>query len=105
MASSFDSNKVEVKHFKGQSYYSLYRSHHDKLFDDEFFPPTDKSIYKGVSRDEFRTGDMSKKSKFEETIEKCKWKRLKEITKSPEFVVKGFDRDDIQQGIIGDCWF
>ena len=29
----------------------------------------------------------------------------KDIVKNPKFVVDGFDRIDINQGQIGDCWF
>ena len=35
----------------------------------------------------------------------AKWKRPPQVTNKPQFVVDGFDRNDLVQGSIGDCWF
>ncbi|KAL7064439.1 hypothetical protein AAHC03_05663 [Spirometra sp. Aus1] len=32
------------------------------------------------------------------------WKRPKEINPTAEFIVGGYDRSDVKQGMLGDCW-
>ena len=33
-----------------------------------------------------------------------KWIRASDLVEDPQFFVDGFDRFDIQQGAVGDCW-
>uniref|UniRef100_A0A5K3FGV6 Calpain catalytic domain-containing protein n=1 Tax=Mesocestoides corti TaxID=53468 RepID=A0A5K3FGV6_MESCO len=37
-------------------------------------------------------------------LPKIEWKRPKEINPRADFIVDGFDRSDVEQGQIGDCW-
>jgi hypothetical protein len=34
-----------------------------------------------------------------------RWLRPKEARQNAQFVVEGFDRCDMDQGYIGNCWF
>lgn len=33
------------------------------------------------------------------------WLRPREICANPKFVVDGFSRFDVKQGVLGNCWF
>lgn len=39
-----------------------------------------------------------------ENLPRYEWKRPKEIDPTADFIVDGFDRSDISQGRLGDCW-
>lgn len=56
-----------------------------KLFEDPEFQPSDKILMK------------SQKA--------VQWKRPKDICSRPRFVVEGFSRFDVKQGVLGNCWF
>ena len=60
-----------------------------KLFKDEKFPPTDKSI------------NIINKS----TQNNVKWVRAKNLTSNSYLIVDGISRNDLNQGTLGDCWF
>ena len=57
------------------------------LFEDPLFPPNNTSI--GRLHD---VGDAA-------------WVRPTKLWDMPELVIKGADRNDINQGELGDCWF
>ncbi|XP_077996188.1 calpain-B-like [Glandiceps talaboti] len=58
------------------------------LFEDNEFPADESSLFFS----EFHT-------------EGIVWKRPGEITDDPRLLVDGVSRDDVVQGILGDCWF
>lgn len=57
-----------------------------KLWEDPDFPANDKSL-----------GAIPKLPPLE-------WKRPRDINPTAEFIVDGFDRSDVKQGFLGDCW-
>ena len=57
------------------------------LFEDPFFPPNNTSIGRL-----YDVGDVA-------------WVRPTKLWDRPELVIKGADRNDINQGDLGDCWF
>ncbi|XP_055028979.2 calpain-3 isoform X2 [Misgurnus anguillicaudatus] len=80
--------------FGGQDYNVLRQEYLQKktLFEDETFPATVESLgYKELGQ---------KSSKVKNII----WKRPKEISENPQFIVGGASRTDICQGDLGDCW-
>ena len=59
-----------------------------KLFEDPLFAPVDKNIF------------------YTQTIPSgTKWKRPKELTDKPFFIVSGANANDLDQGYLGNCWF
>uniref|UniRef100_A0A182MKG2 Calpain catalytic domain-containing protein n=1 Tax=Anopheles culicifacies TaxID=139723 RepID=A0A182MKG2_9DIPT len=62
-----------------------------KLFEDPDFPANNFSIYRSIPP-----------QNGERYIE---WKRPGEIVDEPKFVTDGYSRFDVQQGIVGNCWF
>ncbi len=85
---------MEFKHFKGQNYDALRKLHSSSnLFVDKIFPAENRSIW-------FSDEGNAKYASFD-----IEWKRPKEIVENPMFMVDGFDRIDVNQGIVGDCWF
>ncbi|XP_070572374.1 calpain clp-1-like [Ptychodera flava] len=59
-----------------------------RLFEDDEFPADESSLFfSNVNHDD--------------TV----WKRPHELTESPRLLVDGVSRDDVIQGILGDCWF
>ncbi|KAA0711416.1 Calpain-1 catalytic subunit [Triplophysa tibetana] len=80
--------------FGGQDYNVLRQEYLQKktLFEDETFPATVESLgYKELGH---------KSSKVKNIV----WKRPKDISENPEFIVGGASRTDICQGDLGDCW-
>ncbi|XP_056424403.1 calpain-8-like isoform X2 [Hyla sarda] len=63
------------------------------LFEDPEFPAAQSSMGKAT---------MGPQSKMAQGLE---WKRPTEISKNPEFIVAGAEREDICQGELSDCWF
>jgi calpain, invertebrate len=75
--------------FKNQNYAEL-RAQHDEnnLFEDPEFPANDSSLY------------YSQNKPYG-----VQWLRPKEARQNAEFVVDGYDRTDMDQGSLGNCWF
>ncbi|KAK0056938.1 calpain-9, partial [Biomphalaria pfeifferi] len=65
-----------------------------RLFVDPDFPPDTSSLYTDGTpkRGNAPPGEIA-------------WKRPKSLVKKPEFIVDGVDRNDLDQGDLGDCWF
>eukprot|EP00755_Sulcionema_specki_P031311 Sspe_Gene.96386::Locus_69060_Transcript_1_1_Confidence_1.000_Length_2042::g.96386::m.96386 len=59
-------------------------------FRDPEFPPTEHSLYKELDA---RSG-----------LRKLDWGRLSDLLPSPQLFDGGADPDDIEQGMLGDCW-
>lgn len=36
---------------------------------------------------------------------RIQWKRPNQVCRNPQFVVNGFNRCDMDQGAVGNCWF
>lgn len=78
-----------IRPFKGQDYESLRADcNEDNLFEDDEFPATMDSLYYSKSA----PGDIQ-------------WLRPKEACENPQFVVNEFNRCDMDQGYVGNCWF
>uniref|UniRef100_A0A3B3VW34 Calpain-3 n=1 Tax=Poecilia latipinna TaxID=48699 RepID=A0A3B3VW34_9TELE len=80
--------------FNGQDYNTLRQDYLQRktLFEDEAFPATVESLgFKEL-------GHKSNK------VKNIVWKRPKEISENPQFIVGGASRTDICQGDLGDCW-
>ncbi|XP_034066665.1 calpain-3-like [Gymnodraco acuticeps] len=80
--------------FNGQDFSVLRQECLQKknLFEDESFPATVESLgFKEL-------GHKSNK------VKNIVWKRPKEISENPQFIVGGASRTDICQGDLGDCW-
>uniref|UniRef100_A0A3P9NRQ4 Calpain-3 n=1 Tax=Poecilia reticulata TaxID=8081 RepID=A0A3P9NRQ4_POERE len=80
--------------FNGQDYSTLRQDYLQRktLFEDEAFPATVESLgFKEL-------GHKSNK------VKNIVWKRPKEISENPQFIVGGASRTDICQGDLGDCW-
>ena len=82
----------------GQDYVTLKNEHlrNGTLFtDSEFFPPDKYSIcYNG----KFDEGGLN-------LDYEVKWVRAREFWPKGEFIINGPSKDDINQGLLGDCWF
>ena len=76
--------------FKNQSYDALKREYlrTGRLFEDPLFPATDKSMF---YTQPVPTG--------------AKWRRPKEISTKPQFIVDEATTNDLDQGYLGNCWF
>ncbi|XP_075878194.1 calpain-5-like [Nelusetta ayraudi] len=76
--------------YKNQHYSELRRDciRDKKLFEDPEFPATSTSLY-------FRKAPPG----FVE------WKRPKEISQDPHLFVEGISSHDLNQGVVGNCWF
>ncbi|XP_006811804.1 calpain clp-1-like, partial [Saccoglossus kowalevskii] len=59
-----------------------------ELYEDDEFPAIENSLFFS-----------------DESADGIVWKRPKEISDSPSLLVDGISRDDVVQGILGDCWF
>ncbi|XP_054899594.1 calpain-5-like isoform X1 [Poeciliopsis prolifica] len=76
--------------YRNQHYAELKKQHNQKgtLFEDPEFPATNSSLYynkppPGV----------------------VQWKRPREICEAPHLFVEGISSHDLNQGIVGNCWF
>ncbi|CAF0817426.1 unnamed protein product [Brachionus calyciflorus] len=81
---------IKFKPFLNQDYESIRQKllSTGELFEDDKFPADDSSLYKVKPVDQI-----------------ISWKRPSEITqKPPEFIVAKIEPNDLDQGIIGDCW-
>ncbi|KAI3378811.1 hypothetical protein SNEBB_000810 [Seison nebaliae] len=84
-----DGVSSEVRPYKGQVYEQLkpyYNS--ENLFVDPEFPPEGSSIYYTKS-----------------TPHSIEWKRPQEMRQDASFFVGGPSRMDLDQGMLGNCWF
>ncbi|XP_076875298.1 calpain-2 catalytic subunit-like [Brachyhypopomus gauderio] len=87
------SGKAVVKYLKQD--FSALKSQYmaqQELFSDPTFP----AVVESLGYDKF--GPNSYK------VNGVEWKRPKEITSNPQFIVEGATRTDICQGKLGDCW-
>lgn len=79
----------EIRPFKDQDFESLRAEcSADSLFEDPEFPASNESLYFG-----------------QEPPAGIQWLRPHEVSEDPLFVVDEFDRCDMDQGYIGNCWF
>jgi hypothetical protein len=80
--------KQKIVPFKGQNYDELKKKFNNKnLFRDPLFTPENKSLYRNRE------------------CPKVEWKRPKEKSLDAKFVTNGFNRNDFDQGSLGNCWF
>ncbi len=80
---------ADIKPFKNQDYDTLLQKHSkNNLFQDPYFPAEEKSLYY-----------------TQKAPRGIIWKRPYEVSRNPQFVVDGFDRCDMDQGYVGNCWF
>ncbi|XP_066451275.1 calpain-8-like [Eleutherodactylus coqui] len=93
-AAGVGSLKNPVK-FAGQDFEKLKAkcSKSGKLFEDPKFPANSSSL--GIKK----LGPDAK------TTQGIEWKRPSEIQENPIFIADGANREDVEQGSIGDCWF
>jgi calpain, invertebrate len=81
--------KQTVKPFKDQDYYQLKSEFSQyNLFEDPEFPATNLSLFHHQSV----PGGI-------------RWKRPHEVCDNPQFEYDTFDRRDLDQGYLGNCWF
>jgi hypothetical protein len=75
--------------YRDQVYEEL-KSQHDEnnLFEDPYFPANSKSLYHKNMPPQGVT-----------------WARPREMRSDAEFVVDGYERCDMDQGYVGNCWF
>jgi hypothetical protein len=80
----------KIVRFKGQIYENLRDEclRKGKLFEDLLFKPEKKNIFYTKC---IPSGTV--------------WKRPKEITNKPMFIVNGVNANDLDQGKLGNCWF
>ncbi|CAF3599350.1 unnamed protein product [Rotaria sp. Silwood1] len=79
----------DIRPYKNQVYETLKKKHNSKnLFVDPEFPATNKSIY--------HSGKV---------LNDVQWYRPPIVYRKPQFVIDGFQRGDLDQGEIGNCWF
>ncbi|XP_061090904.1 calpain-5-like [Conger conger] len=76
--------------YKNQRYYDLKQECRleKNLFEDPEFPATDKSLFFQKSP----PGNVE-------------WKRPKEICDNPRLIIEGISAHDLNQGMLGNCWF
>ncbi|XP_068600210.1 calpain-5-like [Brachionichthys hirsutus] len=76
--------------FKNQHYSELKKNciNDKKLFEDPEFPASDASLY-------FRKPPPGY----------VQWKRPREISEDPHLFVEGISAHDLNQGVVGNCWF
>lgn len=88
------SSSIDIKPYLNQRFEDLKRQYlrSGRLFEDSEFPAHDKSLY----RYEFP------RNLYGQHIQ---WKRPHELSQSPKFVVNDFETRDLDQGIVGNCWF
>ncbi|XP_074140845.1 calpain-13-like [Sminthopsis crassicaudata] len=81
--------------FKNQDFISLRNDclRRGQLFEDDMFPANDRAIGQKLLNDK--------------DITSPEWKRPKDIMKykTPNFILNGMSKFDLQQGSAGDCWF
>ena len=111
-----------VKHFNNQIYSVIYNDckKSKRSFEDETFPPSEESLFMKQSLENYKYAKFKDKDDKELPLVKHLkigiWERPEKICKNlklqnadrdikPKFVINGFNRDDVQQGILGDCWF
>ncbi|KAG8584485.1 hypothetical protein GDO81_008844 [Engystomops pustulosus] len=63
------------------------------LFEDPTFPAAQSSL---------GNNELGPDS---DTVQGLEWKRPKEINPNPQFITEGACRDDVLQGMLGNCWF
>ncbi|CAF3407564.1 unnamed protein product [Rotaria socialis] len=79
----------DIRPYKNQDYEALKSKHNSKdLFVDPEFPATSKSIYHSGKR-----------------LTDVQWHRPTTVFRKAQFVIDGFQRGDLDQGEIGNCWF
>ena len=100
--SSSSSSKSEVQNFRGQDYDQLKRScqSSNSLFKDPEFPANNRLLVDDASNSIFSYRGLSK---FDPSM--VEWLRPTEICRNPQMFVGEFNRFDINQGEIGNCWF
>ncbi|KAH9512851.1 Calpain-1 catalytic subunit [Bulinus truncatus] len=64
------------------------------LFADPMFPPNEKSLYPG-----------GRPPNGIRHIGRIEWKRPTDMVARPEFIVEGAKQHDLDQGLLGNCWF
>lgn len=76
--------------YKNQQYSELKKAciKDKELFEDPEFPATNTSLF-------FRRSPPGR----------VEWKRPGEISDSPQLFVEGISAHDLNQGIVGNCWF
>ncbi|CAF0859466.1 unnamed protein product [Brachionus calyciflorus] len=80
---------MDIIPFKGQVYEELLSQYDENnLFEDPYFSASDRSLY------------FSRRAPAG-----IVWKRPNQVKRNAQFVVDGFDRCDMDQGSIGNCWF
>jgi len=92
---------VKNSQLYGQNFHRLRSSiADDEIFLDPTFPPDKNSIsYSGYLADDEAAGGKKV------DIDKITWVRAKEFYKDARLVVDGVDRNDVNQGTLGNCWF
>ena len=85
----------------GQDFHLLRSSlDSEELFLDPFFPPNRNSIsYSGYLADDAAAGGKK------QDIDKITWVRANDLYKDAMLVVNGTNRNDVNQGTLGNCWF
>jgi len=79
----------DIKAYKNQEYQKLKKKHNaQNPFVDNEFPANNKSIYHSGKR-----------------LNDVQWYRPTTVFQKPKFVIDGFERGDLDQGEIGNCWF
>ncbi|CAF4075957.1 unnamed protein product [Rotaria sordida] len=89
---------TNIKPFKNQNFKLLEEQHSSvRLFVDPEFPASLHSIN--------HTGKFEVKNAGVNILNHIEWRRPYEIVEKPHFVIDGFQRRDIGQGALGNCWF
>lgn len=79
-----------IKAYLNQDYETLKEEakNFGELFVDDKFPANDSSLFK-----------------LQNFTSKIVWKRPHQIVNNPKFIVNKIEPNDLDQGIVGDCWF